>query len=149
MAMPLTTFSLAFAKTSSIESHVWTAGNLWANVDSVTERIGRAIDAHRSPFNERNSGNGVEGKSAPDHRHAEVLDWEGAKGVADTPSSTLRLALHVLTGAGFGSGTTSTRQVLQQVSPAIAWSYRDALKLFLGACSDDSCCVGYCNYLHS
>jgi cytochrome P450 len=57
---------------------------------------------------------------------------KGAKGVTNTPSSTLALALHVLTGAGFGKIYDFEASGVQEVLPGHSMSYRDALKVVLG-----------------
>lgn len=104
------------------------------NVDSVNgEDWARHRRITAPPFNERNSG--LVWKESLRQSTDMLKSWtgKGAKGVDDTPSSTLRLALHVLTGAGFGKWYDFGASGVQQVSPGHTMSYRDALKVVLGS----------------
>lgn len=103
------------------------------NVDSVNgEDWARHRRITAPPFNERNSG--MVWKESLRQATDMLKSWtgKGAKGVTDTPSSTLALALHVLTGAGFGKTYDFDASAVQEVSPGHSMSYRDALKVVLG-----------------
>jgi cytochrome P450 len=103
------------------------------NVDSVNgEDWARHRRITTPPFNERNSG--VVWKESLRQATDMLKSWigKGEKGVTNTADSTLAVALHVLTGAGFGQTYDFDTSEVDQIPPGHSMSYRDALKVVLG-----------------
>ncbi|KAI1262025.1 cytochrome P450 [Xylariaceae sp. FL1019] len=101
------------------------------NVDTVN---GKTWNRHRKlttpPFNERNSG--LVWRESIAQAKGMMASWVQAadQGIVQTSSDTMKLALHVLTGAGFGQ-TYDYQVGLTKIPEGHAMSYRDALAAIL------------------
>lgn len=117
-----------FIKPPEIYSNVEIYG---PNVDTVN---GEAWNRHRKlttpPFNERNSSLVWQESLSQVKGMLDAWIECGAQGVRTTSNDTMKLALHVLTGAGFGQ-TYDYKVGLTKLPEGHTMSYRDALAAVL------------------